>query len=110
MKGLLQESGNGEKLMLKNKYFEVGQEVMTCGINNMLAKSQKFCKEILDCMGKYKNKDWGDLEQEDKEMNDKAIESGTDRIFAAYNTSEGRIYIITEWDRSVTTILFANEY
>ena len=47
---------------------------------------------------------------EDKEMNDKALGTGAARVLAAYDTSEGRVYIITEQDRSYTTILFANEY
>lgn len=37
-------------------------------------------------------------------------ENGDDRIFARYNNEEGDVYIITEWDRSVTTILFPSEY
>ena len=48
--------------------------------------------------------------EEDKQMNDEAIKSGNDRILAAYETSKGNIYIITEHDRSATTILFADEY
>lgn len=47
---------------------------------------------------------------EDKEMNDNALRTGTARVLAAYDTSEGRVYIITEQDRSYTTILFADEY
>lgn len=48
--------------------------------------------------------------EEDKKKNDKAIASGEDRILASYKTSEGQIFIITEWDRSYTTIMFADEY
>lgn len=43
-------------------------------------------------------------------MNDKALRTGAARVLAAYDTSEGRVYIITEQDRSCTTILFADEY
>jgi hypothetical protein len=46
----------------------------------------------------------------DMQSNDDAVKTGNDRILAAYNTSEGKVYIITEWDRSYTTLLFANEY
>ena len=48
-------------------------------------------------------------ETEWKAENDRALESG-DRILSAYETSHGKIWIITEWDRSVTTILFPSEY
>ena len=43
-------------------------------------------------------------------MNDDATKNGDDRIFARYNNEEGDIYIITEYDRSATTILFTYEY
>lgn len=39
-------------------------------------------------------------------LNDDAVKSGDDRIVAKYDN----IFIITEWDRSVTTILFLEEY
>jgi hypothetical protein len=45
----------------------------------------------------------------DKELNDLAVKTG-ERILEAYETSKGKIWIITEWDRSATTILFPNEY
>lgn len=88
----------------------MGKTVWTRGINEKVSDSAKFSKEVLNAMKRYKNHDWGDLDAEDKQMNDDAIKYGNDRILAAYNTSEGEIYIITEWDRSVTTILFADEY
>ena len=43
-------------------------------------------------------------------MNNNAVKTDDGRIFAAYDTSEGKVYIITEHDRSATTILFAYEY
>jgi len=48
-------------------------------------------------------------------MNDDALEAEKkgewpDRLFSAYDTGFGRIYIITECDRSVTTVLLAEEY
>jgi hypothetical protein len=43
-------------------------------------------------------------------MNDQAVKNGDDRIMGVYPTDEGDIWIITEWDRSVTTILFPSEY
>lgn len=54
--------------------------------------------------------DWGDLPDDDKAVNDDAIRSGLDRILSAYNTPKGKIWIITEANRSVTTILLPSEY
>lgn len=54
--------------------------------------------------------DWGDLEKEDKESNDFAINKRL-RIVSAYNLPSGeRVYCITETDRSVTTLLLYDEY
>ena len=59
---------------------------------------------------KYINCDWGDTCKEDVELNDNAVENNNDRILAVYETSQGKIFIITEWDRSYTTIMFSHEY
>lgn len=87
-----------------------GKWVMTRGINDTVADDIQFSKEVLNCIRRHMSNDWGDLCDEDKKYNERAIETNQDRIFSAYNTSQGRIYIITEWNRSYTTILFANEY
>jgi hypothetical protein len=54
--------------------------------------------------------DWGDLDPEDAEANEAALRDG-DRILSAYALPDGeRVWVITEWDRSVTTILLPIEY
>lgn len=90
--------------------FSIGQVVITKGINAKISESIGFSKFILESIAKYRNCDWGNLNKEDWKMNDSAVENNDDRIFARYNNKEGDIYIITEWDRSVTTILFPSEY
>ena len=82
----------------------------TKAINNTVDKDNIFRKEILTMLEKYKNMDWGDTCKPDWKMNDKAVQSGNERIVAKYKTSKGDVFIITEWDRSATTILFASEY
>ena len=42
-------------------------------------------------------------------MNDAAVRKG-ERLLSAYKIGGKKVFIITEWDRSVTTILFADEY
>lgn len=90
--------------------FKIGQVVITRGVNTQITKSIEFSQFILDSIARYRNCDWGNLCKEDCKMNDQAVENGDDRIFARYNNEEGDIYIITERDRSVTTILFPSEY
>ena len=53
--------------------------------------------------------DWGDLCAEDKNLNDNATQNGT-RIFSSYETSAGKVWIITEGDRSATTFLLPGDY
>lgn len=89
---------------------KLGQTVMTRGIASEIERNSEFAKEITQAFSKYLKCDWGDLCADDKQLNDEALKNNDDRILAAYNTSEGKVYIITEWDRSVTTILFADEY
>lgn len=88
--------------------FELGLLLVTNGINDKL-DSVRFSKEITVALKRFTNADWGEMEQEDIEANNEALRNG-ERLFAAYETSEGKIWIITEADRSATTILFPNEY
>ncbi len=53
--------------------------------------------------------DWGDLDAHDRRQNERALRTGT-RLFSAYDTSAGRVWIITEADRSCTTLLLPEEY
>ena len=59
---------------------------------------------------------WGDLSREDREANERAIACESDpqwrdRVFSAYTTRLGaKIWLITERDRSVTTVLLPEEY
>lgn len=53
--------------------------------------------------------DWGDLDADDRRANDRAVQHG-ERVLSAYQTAAGRVWVITEWDRSVTTLLLPEEY
>ncbi len=53
--------------------------------------------------------DWGDLDADDKLANEEALREGA-RILSAYLTAPQKIFVITEADRSMTTVLFAQEY
>jgi hypothetical protein len=74
-----------------------------------MTRNAQFCEVVSSSIKRYANGDWGDLWEEDRLANEAALIDG-ERIFARYNSKYGTIYIITEWDRSVTTILFADEY
>lgn len=79
---------------------------MTRGIAEKMKEDIDFAKFVYASVTKYAYRDWGDTCEEDWKLNDKAAENGGDRIVARYDN----IFIITEWDRSVTTVLFTEEY
>ena len=95
---------------------DLGIVLATRGVEAKFKKNDDFKDFALSCLfGRYMNNDWGEMDKEDKAMNDLAVVNDS-RIFASYNipreigVDEDKIWIITEWDRSVTTILFPSEY
>jgi hypothetical protein len=87
--------------------FTLGRVVATPGALEALIVSGETAMPYLD---RHASGDWGDLDAEDKRLNDQAISEQT-RILSAYTLQNGtRIWIITETDRSVTTILLPDEY
>lgn len=89
--------------------FSLGQLVMTKGVHSKIKDDVDFAVGVLDAFERYQRCDWGDLCDEDKAENEKALTDG-ERIFALYTIGSEKIYIITEHDRSVTTLLFPYEY
>lgn len=66
--------------------------------------------ELINAFHRHLHCDWGDASDTDKSRNDQALLSG-DRLFSVYHSTEGRkFWIITESDRSATTILLPEEY
>ena len=53
--------------------------------------------------------DWGDMSQEDKEHNNQSLILHKGQLFSSYNTPTGKVWIITEYDRTITTVLLPNE-
>lgn len=93
--------------------FQIGRLAETRGVYDLIKNSNEFNIFVAKCFARYENCDWGELGPEDAKQNDEAVKSGEDRILAAYTHPEHpdwKIWIITERDRSVTTILFPSEY
>lgn len=87
--------------------FPLGQLVATPGALEALARGGETG---MGYVARHLNGDWGTVEAEDRASNDAAVTNG-DRILSAYVTANGtKIWIISEWDRSVTTILLPDEY
>lgn len=67
-------------------------------------------QEIFQALGRHITCDWGDLSDTDKRMNDHALKTG-ERLLSEYHSLNGtRFWIITEADRSATTVLLPEDY
>jgi len=89
--------------------FPLGRLVWTRGVNDRVAVDASFSKFVMDSLKRHTNCDWGDLSAEDKRENDFSVDNGL-RLLSSYQRDDWKIWIITEADRSVTTILFPEEY
>ena len=86
--------------------FELGQTVMTIGAEEFL--SEKGLDPAL-LLSRHQLGDWSDMLPESQEENKQALENGY-RILSSYKIEGEKIWVITEWDRSLTTILLPSEY
>ncbi|GEP44444.1 hypothetical protein [Brevifollis gellanilyticus] len=66
--------------------------------------------EISLALARHAMADWGDLDQEDIDENNRALKEGSRLLSAYHSSSRVKFWIITEWDRSVTTVLLPSEY
>lgn len=88
-----------------NSSLKLGQIVAT---PNALARITQA--DITLALARHVVGDWGDLGAEDKEVNNQALAEGM-RILSSYQAANGtKFWIITEADRSVTTVLLPEDY
>jgi len=87
--------------------FQLGQIVATPGALKALAEHEISPASLIH---RHVTGDWSDLCEEDKQQNANGIVHGM-RIFSSYQISvNAKIWIITEADRSLTTLLLPDEY
>lgn len=93
------------------KKFTTGAFYVTAAIHSRMSEERNFGYFVRRSVRRYMDCDWGDRSKEDKALNDEAV-INEDRIFSAYTypVDGTKIWIITEADRSVTTVLFPDEY
>ncbi len=91
----------------RQRVFALGHILATPGA---LAALQKAGQEPGDFLKRHVACDWGDLSDEDHNENDSSLENGF-RLLSSYRTNAGdKLWIITESDRSATTLLLPEEY
>lgn len=87
--------------------FELGQIVGTAGALQALDQADQ---QALDLIARHVTGDWGDVCEEDRNENEFSVPNGL-RILSAYTLETGiKVWLITEADRSSTTILLPSEY
>ena len=87
--------------------FQLGRILATPGAINAMSEAGESPLRLLR---RHVHGDWGDLHDDDQRANELAIRRGM-RILSAYVLStEERVWIITEGDRSSTTLLLPQEY
>lgn len=85
--------------------FPLGQTVVTRHALDVLHP-----EDMKLCLARHARGDWGDLCDADRHQNELALAQGM-RLFSAYNDRSGaRFWIITEADRSATTVLLPDDY
>jgi hypothetical protein len=90
--------------------FPLGQVACTPGVLALLALPQSLAAvELQPILMRHQSGDWGDMPAEDCESNERALIHGS-RLMSAYEHKGEKVWIITEADRSVTTILLPDEY
>ena len=93
--------------MSTQQRFPLGQTYATPGALEALSEAGQDAAQFLS---RHQAGDWGNLSDEDKKENEFSVDKDL-RIFSAYHTSKGeKIWVITEADRSVTTVLLPSEY
>lgn len=91
----------------KRPLFRLGQVVATPGALEALAEAGQTPNEFIT---RHVTGEWGDLVAEDIQENEYALKHVL-RIFSSYRLSTGaKLWVITEADRSATTLLLPSEY
>jgi len=90
--------------------FPMGRLVTTAGVAERGASDEAFAKFVRKSLQRHSQGDWGDLSAGDTAENEYALGKQL-RLLSAYeHNGLSKIWIITEADRSVTTVLFPDEY
>lgn len=93
--------------------FQTGRLLTTRGVFNLMTENDAFSEFMEASLKRFIEADWGDIMHEYGTANDEALELGDLSLMGYYEHSEHEdwhIWIITEADRSATTILFHHEY
>jgi uncharacterized protein with GYD domain len=83
----------------------LGQIVVTKNALNHLGLAQVYA-----ALGRHSKGDWGELKEHDRRANEQALKEGGRLLSVYWSKEDVKFYVITEADRSATTVLLAEEY
>ena len=101
--------------MITSNFFNIGKVVVTHGINEAMKENSRFAAEVNLSLRRYAVKDWGNISDGDKQVNEDALQYPDDLyLLAAYQTCKGKIWIITNRisenaGDNATTVCFVSE-
>jgi hypothetical protein len=84
--------------------FPLGQVVITAAANEALSQTA-----VAEALARHSSGDWGEVCPEDARENELALAEGF-RLLSVYRDGGERFWVITEADRSVTTVLLPDDY
>ena len=84
--------------------FPLGVVVATPGALDLLARW-----DLDDLLRRHQRGDWGELDGHDRRANERALRDGA-RLLSSYPLGDGKVWIITEADRSSTCVLLPEDY
>lgn len=74
------------------------------------AKARLSPMDVFVALKRHGSGDWGIIDDHDREVNERALQ-GRGRLFSVFRSEAGdKFYVITEWDRSATTVLLPEDY
>lgn len=86
--------------------FPLGRIVTTPGALWLLEENGE---DPVLLLARHQSGDWGELDSHDRRENERSLKYGW-RILSSYPVGEGKVWIITEADRFITTILLPEDY
>ena len=88
--------------------FELGRPMLSGAVADLMAIDDNFTKFVLSSLRRHMLGDWGEMTEDDKKENEFSLDKHL-RLFSSYSGLH-KLWIITEADRSTTTILFPEDY
>lgn len=116
----ISDKPDNEETFNTKPLFDMGRVVMTAGVDDIVSRGLLDVHKLLD---RHSAGDWGEISEDDRLLNQLSLNPEPDenshlnygRLFSGYEvddtfSGESKIWIITEWDRSYTTVLLPSEY